>query len=256
MTILLYFFIIPLQIAFDINCTDKFHSYLLSLNMNYHLTELIVLIPEILLVLDTFLKFITGYYENGLVITSKTKIIEHYLKKGLIFDLLSYCPILAQSIFSNNSMILKIMQLLLFLKFKRIRIIISNFQEIISLQGQNDYILSLLLLVFQTIFFAHINACIWHTTAYYYVGDSNTLTWLDYSNTKDISWVSRYLYSIFWAISVLVTIGYGEKVSPQNDTELCVGTLIFLASALFFGYTINAMREIFTMMNENEKNFK
>ncbi len=66
----------------------------------------------------------------------------------------------------------------------------------------------------------------------------------------------RYFYSMFWSVSVLVTIGFGEKVSPQNETELVVGTFICLVSALFFGYTINAMREIFNLMNKNEKQYK
>lgn len=66
----------------------------------------------------------------------------------------------------------------------------------------------------------------------------------------------RYFYSLFWAVSALVTIGFGEKISPQNETELAVGTLIYLVSALFFAYTVNSMGEIFVMMNRKEKQFK
>lgn len=156
---------IPLQIGFDINCQDKLHHYLTSNDLNYYIAELLVLFPELLLILDTIMKFFTGYYENGLVISNKLKIVQHYLKKGLIFDLLSYCPILAQSFLSQTGLGLKILQLLMFLKFKRIRLMVKNFQEMISLEGQNDYILSLIQLVFQIIFFAHINACIWHSAA-------------------------------------------------------------------------------------------
>ena len=201
LTILYWFFIIPVQIGFDINCQEKLHHYLIIKNFSGFLAELIVLIPEILLIIDTILKFITGlpsilnifskvftigYYENGLVITKKSHICEHYLKKGLIFDLLSYCPILAQSMFSQTSFALKILQLLMFSKIKRIRIIISNFEEMISLEGQNDYILSLIRLFLQIIFFAHIIACIWHGTAIY--NNVSAITWLDYSHTKEMTW--------------------------------------------------------------------
>ena len=212
-----------------------------------------IILPEMLLILDSLLKLITGFYENGLVITSRYHIMEHYLKKGLIFDLLSYCPVFFQAIFYQSSLALKIVQLLMFLKVKRIKIIVSNFQEMISLKGQNDHILSLIKLIIQIIFFAHINACIWHAVAYY---NNSGNTWLDSSNIKNLDWVSQYFYSFFWAVSCLVTIGSGDKVSPQNNLELVCATLIFLISSIYFGYNLNCMREIFDQMNRKEKNYK
>ena len=251
--ILLYFLIIPLQISFDFIHETFFLSFLNSLHVTYYLARFLVFLPEMLLIVDSLLKLITGYYENGLVITSSSHIVTHYLKKGLIFDLLSYCPVLFQSIFYHSSMALKILQILMFLKVKRIKIIVSNFQEMISLKGQNDHILSLIKLIIQIIFFTHINACIWHAVAYY--NDSGN-TWLDSSNIKNLDWLSQYFYSFFWAVSCLVTIGSGDKMSPQNNLELVCATIIFLISSIYFGYNLNCMREIFDLMNKKEKNYK
>ena len=92
--------------------------------------------------------------------------------------------------------------------------------------------------------------------AYYYPSHQNSITWLDSSHTKSLPWASRYYYSLYWAVSVMVTIGFGEKVSPQNELELGFGVLIYLSSALFFGYTINAMREIFDEMSKHAKQYK
>jgi len=88
--------------------------------------------------------------------------------------------------FSQTSFALKIVQLMMFSKIKRIRIIISNFEEMISLEGQNDYILSLIRLFMQIIFFTHIIACIWHGTAIY--NTVSRITWLDYSHTTEMTW--------------------------------------------------------------------
>ena len=211
-----------------------------------------MLIPEILLVIDTLLKFITGYYENGLVITSKSHIISHYLKKGLIFDLLSYCPVIMQSILMDNYAI-RFLQLFMFLKLKRMKIIVSNFQEMISLNGQNDYILSLLRILLQIVFFSHLTACIWHSVAYYPANENN---WLEATGIKDLDWSSRYFYSMFWSVSVLVTVGSGGKITPQNDLEMIIATVILLISALFFCYTINYIKDIFDMMSKKEKEYK
>ena len=254
-TIVSFFFIIPLQLSFKFNYEEEIQSFLISNNFNVSVVSFTIFIPEVLLILDTLLKFITGYYDNGIVIIDTSKIMKHYIKKGLIFDILSYCPILAQSILQNNSIGLHILQLLLFCKLKRVQIIMHNFQQMISLNGKNDYILSLVILTFHIIFFCHINACIWHSVAFYYPSN-NVKTWLDYSGIKDYDWVRKYYYSLYWSVSVMVTIGFGEKVSPQNNAELLVGVLIFLSSALFFGYNINRMREIFYDMVKNEKEYK
>ena len=205
--------------------------------------------------MDTFLKFFTGYYENGIVITEKTHIIKHYVKKGLILDLLSYCPILAQTILHQTGLTTQLLQFLVFCKLKRVKIIIQNFQEMISFNGKHDYILSLIILTFKIIFFCHLNACIWHSVAYYFPSDDHQ-NWIDFCGIRNLVWTSQYYYSLFWSISVLVTVGFGEKIRPQNDTELIVSSAILLISALFFGYTINAMREIFDDMAKNEKNYK
>ena len=61
---------------------------------------------------------------------------------------------------------------------------------------------------------------------------------------------------MFWSVSVMVTTGFGEKTSPQNETELIVAIGIFLISSLFFGYVLYAMRLIFEDMAKLEKEYK
>lgn len=254
LTIVSFFFIITWQVSFGLNYEEEWHHFL---EHYYHLhpslIEFIIFLPEMMLIFDTLLKFITGYYENGIVITDKKEIIHHYLKKGLLFDIISYCPILMQTIF-KGSFTLKILQLLLFCKLKRVQIIMNNFKEIISLKGKNDFILSLIILLFQIFFFCHIIACIWHSVAFYYpLQDS---TWLDYAHIRNLPWSSKYFYSLYWSVSSMVTCGFGEKVSPQNNSELVVGVMILLCSAIFLGFMINSMREIIDEMGKHKKKYK
>lgn len=245
-----------MQLSFDFFYEQEFEEFLENYHIKRALSSFLVLIPEICLIIDTSLKFITGYYENGLVITEKHHIIKHYLKNGVFFDFLSYCPIFTQSVLQTVNFSIKVLQILVFCKMKRIQIIINNFKEMMSLNGKKDYILSLIILTVEIIFFCHINACLWHLVAYYYPSGKDALTWLDYSNTRFLPWATRYYYSLYWSVSVMVTIGFGEKVSPQNNLELITGIVIFLISALFFGYTINVMREISNQMTKNEKKYK
>ena len=260
--ILTYFFIIPMQLSFDFYYDVEFETFSEHQGWSHSLTKAILVLPEAILILDSSLKMITGYYENGLIVMDRKKILLKYLLKNLIFDVLSYCPILIQgfykevifSLSSKYGVVLKAMQLLVFCKMKRIHTMIQNLEQIILLNGEHDYIVSLFKICWKIIFAAHVNACVWHAVAYY--NNVNDYTWLDYANLRGTGWVLKYWNSLYWATSAMVTIGYGEKVSPQNFVELFTGVVILLISSFMFGFTLNSMKQIFDQMSKTETEFK
>ena len=261
--IVFFFFVIPMQISFDIFYDEQFTMLMEEKHMSPTLTHFILMIPEFIMITDTLLKFITGYYEQGIIIMNKGKIIHKYLKKGLIYDILSYCPILMQAFWKdslfksdgNFGLILKTFQLLVFCKLKRINTLLRNFEDVIVVNGKHDYLLSLVRISFRIVFVAHLNACVWHAVAYY--NSENLQNWLVYAGLEDGRWADKYWNSMYWAVSAMVTVGgFGEKVCPQNNIELAVGVVILLISAYIFGFTLNSMRQIFDLMSKNENECK
>ena len=258
-----FFCIIPLQLCFDIFYDDELEEVFKNYELNHYLGVFLVSIPEIFLIIDTLLKFITGFYEDGVVVVDKSEIAAHYFKKGLIFDLLSYFPVIMQGVmrknfphvFEGNDIIIKFAQLLMFFKIKRVKIALSNFEEIISSNGGHDFLLSAFRLMYVILFVTHVNACLWHACAYFNPIKGN-MTWLDYSHLKEVYWLTRYLYSIYWSISTMATIGFGERISPQNNGEALVGASIIMISVLLFGYSINYMKQILDMMAKQETEYK
>lgn len=256
-----FFCIIPMQLCFDVFYDDEIEEALAHYHLNHYLIVFLVSIPEIMLIIDTLLKFITGFYEDGIIVVDKSEIASHYLRKGLIFDLLSYLPVIMQGIvrknlpgvFENKDFIIKFTQLLMFFKIKRVRIAISNFEEIIASNGGHDFLLSAFRLMYVILFVTHFNACVWHAGTYYY---SEEESWLDYSQLKGEYWLKKYLFSMYWAISVMATIGFGEKISPQNSVEAMIGAFILIVSVFLFGYCINSMKQILDMMTKQENEYK
>ena len=252
-----------MQICFDIFYEDEIEEVLHKYQLSSTLSGFLVFLPELMLIIDTFLKFITGFYEDGVVIVEKSEIATHYLKKGLIFDLFSYFPIIVQGVMRKNypyifdmyGIFIKILQLLMFFKIKRVRTAISNFEEIIVSNGRHDFILNGFRLIYVILFVTHLNACIWHAVAYFNTYE-HILTWLDYSNLKESYWTTRYLYSFYWALSMIGSIGFGEKISPQNNMETILGGFILLNSIFLFGYFINTMKQILDMMTKQEFEYK
>ena len=259
--IIIFFCIIPMQICFDIFYDDELEELFAEKGLHHYLGVFLVTIPDILLIIDTLLKCITGFYEDGIVVVDKSKITAHYLKKGLLFDVLSYFPVIMQGVMRKNfpelftgyEYTIKYMQIMMFFKIKRVNIAISNFEEIISSKGGHDFLLSAFRLMYVLFFVTHINACIWHATAYFNKGVS---TWLDYSNLREEYWLTKYLYSLYWAISTMATVGFEETVKPQNNLELIVGAIILIFSMFLFGYCINSMKQILDMMAKQETEYK
>lgn len=248
--IIVYFFLVPMQLSFDFFYDDEFEEWCEGLHIDPHISHFIVLIPECILILDTFMKCFTGFYEDGVIETDKKKIIKHYLKKGLMFDLMAYIPVLAQGFFRNflfttlniNATAIRLFQMLLFCKISRVFVALSNFQEIISANGNDDYIINALRLLATILFITHLNACIWHGLAYFSHEKEN---WLAFNDLIEIPWRNRYYISMYWAVSLFGSMGlFGDKMIPQNRNEYVVGIVIVLISSFLFTYSFSTIRSI------------
>ena len=252
-----------MQLFFDVFYDDEIEEVFQYGNMNHYLSKFIVMLPEILLIFDTLLKCITGFYKDGIVVTEKSEIFSHYIHKGLLFDIFSYFPVIMQGIvrtnfpeqFANHSTIIKELQLLMFFKIKRVQVAISNYEEIIASKGNRGIMLSFFRMMYVVLFVTHLNACLWHGIAYYNPFSSMT-TWLDESNLKGEYWLIKYIYSFYWSITSVATIGYGEKISPQNSLEIVTCSFITIISLLLTCFCINSMKLIFDAMAKHENDYK
>ena len=101
---------------------------------------------------------------------------------------------------------------------------------------------------------AHWFACLWHLIAVY---ESSTapLTWLKVSGVQDENWNIRYIYSIYWAITTMVTVGYGD-ISPITPTEKLYALFCMLLACGIFGYIMNRIGSIFSSFEENSIEYK
>lgn len=258
MIIFFYFFVIPLQICFDIFYELEFLKFSRVHNIPEILAILLAKIPATILFIDSILKLITGYFENGKIILDKDKIIRNYTKNELKYDLLAYFPIFLQSItiitsnFSPSNTLfsyaLKGIECLIFCKLKSLNSLLRNFENAMSIYGIPDHYLSLLRTTVRIVFGSHIGACIWHAVAIFRI--SSAYTWLHNSNYIDEDWMTRYYHSIYWAIA------FKAKAYPQGDIELFVGSAVTLALSINYGFNLGFIGKIVDAMTRDEKSFK
>lgn len=62
--------------------------------------------------------------------------------------------------------------------------------------------------------------------------------WLTRINIANNSWAIKYLYSLYWACTTIVTVGFGD-ITPTNECEVFVTIFVELSGSAVFGYLIN-----------------
>ena len=68
-------------------------------------------------------------------------------------------------------------------------------------------------------------------------------------------WSERYISSLYWSVTTLVTVGYGDIV-PKNKLETIFCVLTMLCGTLVFGYCVNCVGFILNKIEEREKELK
>ena len=238
-------FTVNLDIFFD----DRWY---LTSNVLVDLHPYAYLISLICFLLQIFLNFNTGFYKNGQIIMKRVQIILNYLKTRFLLDIISLSPLL---LCSSAGSLLKttscndwlVMKMLVFLKIFNMQKIFRDFEETLSLNEQLEGILSFFKLIFKLGFMAHILACLWNKSADF---DSKR-NWIGAAGLESNDWPTRYLYSLYWSVTTIITVGYGD-IAPKNPLEVSLSILAMIFGCGIFGYSINSVGTILQKFQNKE----
>ena len=232
-------------------------GYRLSRTMSTYIWNLVICCAYFV---DILFEFITAYKDEttDFYVFDRCKIRDRYLKFWFVFDLLAAIPydIIINIIYGDSAFTLHpihdslvtsracdFIKLLRSYKFGRISHILSDFH--ISHHFAEAQSLALKLF-----FIAHLLCCGWHFIATTdgnapvpTVTFSNTSTisyanptWIynSASNLQDSAVTDRYIASIYFALTTMLTVGYGDFRAFNSDEQLfCIATE--LIGAVVFG---------------------
>jgi Ion transport protein len=235
------FLVIPFQISFDVDESnfDQVFSYMI----------------DIFFIFDLIFNFFTGYIKRGTLIMEINKIRRHYLKTWFVFDLISSFPtyIVIVEVFKQQNdknvvdfvrfiKLIRVFRLIRFLKLLKATKLKKFLSFLENFMNANQVLNSFLTLIMIIAFSAHWFGCIWH-----YVGiislDSYSTNWMVKYGFQDNTVWERYVDSVYWAVTTMSTVGYGD-ITPSNPYERLVSIFAMLLAGSIHAYVLNKVQDI------------
>lgn len=106
-----------------------------------------------------------------------------------------------------------------------------------------------ILFVFMVSICVHVVACIWYFASR--VQGFTDKTWVSQIGIESDNTDTKYLCSVYWAITTLTTIGYGD-ITPKNDLERCICIAWMLIGAGFYSYTIGSLSSMISSIDAQQ----
>ena len=129
---------------------------------------------------------------------------------------------------------LRMFRLLRLLRLLKVDVYVAKVEDNFEV---NLISLRILGMVFRLMFIVHILGCFWFYIAVQSVEAGADISWaISYNDGAAIEGTVdvQYLYSVYWALTTLTTVGYGDII-PQNDVERAYCLFAMLVGAMMFG---------------------
>ena len=219
-------------------------------------------------VLDILFAFNTAFYQKGNIVAKRRVIGKHYIQTWLFLDLVTVLPYdyIVAGISGNSDsgsnltyqapQMARIFKMVNFIRFLRLirlaklKKLILVIEDYISSQSIATFVMVLKLII-TAFFMAHWTACAWYLVSYLDSAD-HPETWLLVRGLYGEDKTSEaYVYSLYWAVTTTMTIGYGDIHAITNNEMVCAIFAMGLGSGVF-AYIVGKLGGIVNKRSERE----
>jgi hypothetical protein len=201
---------------------------------------------------DVALNFTTAYYDPQLELrTERKEMAIHYVKTWLLVDLIGSVPFSLISLALSTDAAGKALSLFRVLKLPRMLRVLRLLQLLSVTWGPlvNEVIRMLKLLLLMALE-VHCIACLWWYLAARESDAQNT--WAQSNGLQlfdpTVSSVKRYVTCIYWAITTMATVGYGDIVAV-NEGEMLFASAVMLLGAVMYGAIVGNVMLVLGNLN-------
>ncbi|KAG7572523.1 Ankyrin repeat-containing domain [Arabidopsis suecica] len=202
--------------------------------------------------MDIIMTFFVGYLDKStyLIVDDRKQIAFKYLRSWFLLDLVSTIPSEAAMRISSQSYGLFNM-----LRLWRLRRVSALFARLEKDRNFNYFWVRCAKLVCVTLFAVHCAACFYYLIAARNHDPAKTWIGANIENFLEESLWMRYVTSMYWSITTLTTVGYGD-LHPVNTKEMIFDIFYMLFNLGLTAYLIGNMTNLVVHGTSRTRNFR
>lgn len=209
----------------------------------------------------------TAFHDfDGKLITSRKSIFFNYLKGWLIIDLVSCFPLdLLQyfinpngqrAAYNNLSKLIRLKSIPRLFRLSKVLVLFKNskvfpfLDNIYFVFSVSHTAVKLFGTMFMILLSLHVISCLWFFMARFY--DFSPDTWIVRKGLQDSDMFDAYLYSLYWALTTLSTIGYGD-ITPRTTGEVLLAMGWMVVAIYFLSFAISSISSMLSQQDGGRK---
>ncbi|CAG9313056.1 unnamed protein product [Blepharisma stoltei] len=222
------------------------------------------LIVNMFFIVDLVVNLMCAYITpEGKLVTSRWRIFLKYLKSWLIIDLVSSIPYSllpgsntdSSGSYNSSMSLLKLPRLYRLFRISRVIKLLKKYKNSEFMEKLQDFFdlkqnrLRLITTALTVALCVHIATCMWYFSAklegFYYD------TWVFRNGLMNEDTGTLYLTSLYWAITTLSTVGYGD-IHAQTITEKMCAIIWMIFTVYVFSFVIGSLGNMLSTVDSKE----
>ncbi|KAG6576981.1 Potassium channel AKT2/3, partial [Cucurbita argyrosperma subsp. sororia] len=194
-------------------------------------------VVDLFFAIDIFFTFFVAYIDHRtqLLVRDSKKIAIRYLSTWFLMDLASTIPFESLAYLSTGKydicLPFALLGLLRFWRLRRVKQLFTRLEKDIRF---SYFWIRCARLLFVTLLYVHCAACLYYMLADRYPNEGKTWIGTAFPNFRETSFGVRYVSSMYWSITTMTTVGYGD-LHAVNTMEM-----IFIIFYMLFNLGLTA----------------